>query len=992
MVKRLKKPPDQSSQAPDDAFPASIGFDGYVVALGASAGGLEALEQFFQNVPPDSGAAYVVIQHLSPDHKSLMASLLSRHTQMPVCVVENGMAITENRVYLIPPGCLLSLAGSQLQLMPKNPRGLSLPIDLFFSSLAEEFGPRAIAVILSGTGSDGTRGAIAINAAGGLLLAQEPETSKFDGMPRSVMATGVVDEVLPAQALGLRILGHIQQKPAPILPPDSSVPMGDSQAMDGILHILHQVGGVNFRDYKPATVMRRIDRRLHVRHAADYASYLHLLESDRSEVVTLRRDILIPVTSFFRDTAAFEDLAKTVIDAIVRERKENQPIRVWVAGTSTGEEAYSIAILFVEAFERARRWFEIKIFATDVEQQNIDAAGSGVFPESIASEVSPLRLERFFTQRGSHFMVKSEIRQSIVFARHNLLDDPPFTRMDLVTCSNILIYFQVPAQERVLRRLQYALLPGSHLFLGSSESLGELAADFSVVNARQKIFRILRPAALPIDLHRDKNVTPGEVKARHIRPRRGYGLSSEAAAIDSGQSLLLKAYAPPSMLLTAKREVIHTYGKARRYLHFPEGSVTLELSRLLHERLLPIALALLHKVTREGLAIRSEPLRITLTDGTEERLRLVARTAEEDDSAGVPRSEVQAEPYLLLSFEPEENAQVMGDIRPLDVDAETLERIEGLERELLATRESLQATVEELETSNEELQATNEELMASNEELQSSNEELQSMNEELYTVNAENQEKIQLMNRANADLDTMARAVSIATVFVDEHLGITRFTPEAVNFFPIQDADIGRSLNNFAHTLDFPDFGTALRDTVETGKMVEREVNTLDGANYLLRILPYQIHEGTIRGAVISLIDINALHNSRRLQDVIDSLIEHVAEIDSAGRITLINAAWREFARTNGDPDLLTCGLGVNYLEICARSDDPFARQAYLGLKNVLSGAAQTFYMEYPCHSPEEQRWFLMYASPTQLSGGGAIVSHINITSWVKDREQPGTT
>lgn len=852
-----------SGQPPQEiTSPRSIGgFDGYVVGLGASAGGLEALEQFFQNVPPDTGAAYVVIQHLSPDHKSLMASLLSRHTPMPVSVVENGMTITENRVYLIPPGSLLTLFGAQLQLKPKNPRGLNLPIDLFFSSLAEAFGPRAIAVILSGTGSDGTRGAIAINAAGGLLLAQEPESCKFDGMPRSVMATGVVDEVLPAQALGPRILGHIQQKPAPVLQADSSVPMGDSQAMDGILHLLHQVGGVNFRDYKPATVMRRIDRRLHVRHAADYESYLHLLENDRSEIVTLRRDILIPVTSFFRDTAAFEDLAKTVIDAIVRDRPENQPIRVWVAGTSTGEEAYSIAILFVEAFERARRWFELKIFATDVEQQNIDAAGSGVFPESIASEVSPQRLERFFTTRGSHFLVKSEIRQSIVFARHNLLDDPPFTRMDLVTCRNILIYFQIAAQERVLRRLQYALLPGSHLFLGSSESLGEIATDFSVVNSRQKIFKILRPAVLPIDLQRDKSALPGDAKTRHIRTRRGVILSSEAAAIDNGQQQLLKAYAPPSILLTSKREVIHTYGDARRYLHFPVGSITLELSRLLHERLLPIALALLHKVTREGQAIHSEPLRITLADGVEERLRLVARVAADNEILGVTRIDALADPYMLLSFEPAEDALAASEIRPLDVEAETLERIEGLEGELLATRESLQATVEELETSNEELQATNEELMASNEELQSSNEELQSMNEELYTVNAENQEKIQLMNRANADLDTMARAVKIATVFVDEHLGITRFTPEAVNFFPIQEVDIGRRLDNFSNTLNYPDFGAALRATLATGEMVEREVNTLAGANYLLRILPYQIRENleeTIRGAVISLINITS--------------------------------------------------------------------------------------------------------------------------------------
>ncbi|MBL8489832.1 MAG: hypothetical protein JNM82_03540, partial [Rhodocyclaceae bacterium] len=637
-------------------------FDGYVIGIGASAGGLDALERFFQGIPADSGAAFVVIQHLSPDHKSMMANLLARHTRMPVTVVEDAMALEADHVYLIPPGSLMTVSAGQLHLSPKNPRGLSLPIDLFFTSLAREYGSRAVAVVLSGTGSDGTRGAVTVNDAGGFLLAQDLESAKFDGMPRSVIATGLVDEVLPPEALAARILDHIHQAPRPHLVQGGQplVPLEKGSALEEILHLLHQLGGVNFRDYKAATVLRRIERRMQVRHVPDFDAYLRLMEGDRGEVISLRREILIPVTSFFRDTESFELLGRNSVQAILEEKRDGQPIRVWVAGASTGEEAYSIAILFAEACETLRRWPPLKIFATDVEQQNIEVAGGGVYSESIAAEVSPERLERYFTKRGNHFVIKNEIRQNIVFARHNLLEDPPFTRMDLVSCRNVLIYFQPQAQERTLRRLQYSMLPGAPLFLGRSESLADLSRDFSPISGKHKIFKVLRHVSLTMDA-----IEPGRPRLAGDSGRRGtmghgrHRPTVESGLIDAGQTQLLRSYVPPSLLVSPSHELIHVFGEAQRYLRVPEGSATLELGRMLPERLGPVALALLHRAAKDNGPVRSDLVPYELPDGSAERVRLVARPV------SIPGSPERA---LLLTLDGEPIPEPSPTLPTIDVD------------------------------------------------------------------------------------------------------------------------------------------------------------------------------------------------------------------------------------------------------------------------------------------------------------------------------------
>ncbi|NBC15121.1 MAG: PAS domain-containing protein [Gammaproteobacteria bacterium] len=952
----------------------------YVVAVGASAGGLDALERFFHGLPTQSGAAYVVIQHLSPDHKSMMGNLLGRHTGMPVVTVEDGMEIKPDRVHLIPPASVMSVARNQLRLSPKNPRGLTLPIDLFFTALAREFGKFAIGVVLSGTGSDGTRGAVAINDAGGLLLAQEPESAKFDGMPRSVIATGLVDGTLPPEELGPRVMDHISQAPRPrIRPPEEGITADRQSALEETMHLLQQQGGIDFREYKPATVMRRIERRMQVRHVPDLENYARLLDGDRTELNALRRELLIPVTSFFRDPVAFEVLAQTAIDTIVKERSENQPIRIWVPGASTGEEAYSIAILFAEACTRARRWPPIKLFATDVEQHNVDFGSAGVFSEAITTEVSPERLEQWFYKRGNHFVIKNEIRQNIVFARHNLLQDPPFTRMDLVSCRNLLIYFRAEAQDRALRRLQYALAPGGFLYLGSSETLAQLQTDFTAVNSKAKVFRILRHVALPLETGASQlQRLTGGASAHPRRHSQKDRQLTDAAAIEAGESVLLRSYAPTSLLLNANQELMHVFGDVSHYLRIGEGAVTLDLAKLLPPSLAPVAQALLHKTARGQEPLRSDLLTMQLPDGSSERLRLVARSV----------SLEQGEAHLLLSFEPdltpvEDVAPLGGDIATMNMDQEHAERVQTLERELAATRESLQATIEELETANEELQATNEELMASNEELQSSNEELQSVNEELYTVNAENQEKIEILNRLNADLDNMAKAAAIATIFVDENLLLTRFTPEATSLFKIRDGDLGRSIEDFTNLLDYPEFVEELKRTIIAGEMTQREIRAANGRLYLLRVLPYAVREHEARGAVATFVDVTVLRDAERLQAVLDSLPEHVALLDDDGEVKMINRAWREFALSHHAEG----GLGGRYPGAWAGEsgfDASLERELRNGLDKLIRGANEELSMIYPYHGEDGERWFAMHAAPIVHGTGGIVVSHVDITRWYR--------
>ena len=960
-------------------------FRGFVVGVGASAGGLDALERLFSTLPVDSGAAFVVIQHLSPDHKSMMDNLLSRYTDMPVRVVEHDMHLAPDAVFLIPPGKSMRLASDRLLLSPKPEHGLSLPIDIFFASMAEQYGDRALAVVLSGTGSDGSRGVVAVNAGGGFVFVQDPTTSKFDGMPRSAIATGLVDVVASAEGLAARLLEHLRaprEAGQRLLGIDSTG--AHAQPLDGILERLVASSGIDFREYKPTTVLRRIERRMQVLRAASLADYHERLVGSMDEQSLLRRELLIPVTRFFRDTEAFEQLAEQVIPDLVQQGNLLEPIRVWVACCATGEEAYTIAILFAEAFQRLGRSRPLKIFATDVEQQYLDHAAAGAYSDTIAAEVSARRLEQFFLERQGGFVVRPEIRQMVIFARHNLVADPPFTRMDLVTCRNALIYFQPVAQERALRRLQYALAPGSHLMLGPSESLGVMHRDFHALPGRYKVYRLLRRERLPISLD-----SPG----RHLPTvrrvvRRPMPLAPTVDAtpwVSAGQRELHAGYVPPSLLIGPTRELLHVYGSGRELLQIGEGQVTLDVLKLLPTELVWAAGLLLQAVATENRPQRSAALRVGLGDDAR-RLRLVARPVAADQERGRP----DESGLVLLSFEP-----VAEDITGNDVvadlpalDAAQQRRVEALERELDITNDSLQATIEELETANEELQATNEELMASNEELQSTNEELQSVNEELYTVNSEFQEKVDVLNSVNADLENISKAAAIPTMFVDEALRLTRFTPELSQLFKVRESDRGRSIEDFANLLDYPELFVDLRRTLAGGVVTEREVKSRSGDWWLARIQPYAGRVPGSSRAVMTFVNVSSLKDSQRLQAIIDSLAEHIAVVDAQGTITTVNEAWRRFAASNGDEGLRVCGPGTNYLRVCAQAalEDDDARRAHNGLAGVLEGRLQRFTLNYPCHTEDRKQWFLMHVGPVAHPGGGAVVSHIDVTAWMQGR------
>jgi two-component system CheB/CheR fusion protein len=960
------------------ATPVAKPFDGYVACIGASAGGLDALEKFFQACPVDSGAAFVVVQHLSPDHKSMMNNLLARHTSMPVIMVEDDMAIEANMVYLIPPGTIMHVTAGHLHLTPKNPRGLTLPIDIFLFSLAEVYGKHALGVILSGTGTDGTRGAVAINAAGGFLMAQEPESAKFDGMPRSVISTGIVDAILPAEELPLRLVAHILNLPYRELEAEAKVipyaTMSNEEVLAACLHLLLQIGGIDFSDYKPATIMRRIERRMQVRHTPELYQYLDLLENDRGEVITLRREMLISVTSFFRDPETFAELAEKVISPLVAQKLAGDTIRVWVAGVATGEEAYTIGMLFMEAFERERRWPNLKIFATDVDMQCVETAGVGQYPESAAAELSAERLERFFTKKGDTFVIKNELRQCVVFARHNLLADPPFTKMDLVTCRNTLIYFKSVAQERALRSLQYAINQGGALLLGSSESLAAMTEGLQTINAKHKLFRRKGPASAPFLNRKVGAIYPHPVLDKAPLGSKGRRRPADNNIADAGVAALMAKFAPPAILVNENHEAVHLYGEVNVFLQNKEGAASLQVNRMLPDALTPVASALLYKAARDKCMLVSDLVDVKLNNGQQYRLRLSVHPV---DSASEER-------LSLLCFEVESTRDVEA-VEAINVDEETVARIHILERELGATRESLQATIEELETSNEELQATNEELMASNEELQSSNEELQSVNEEMSTVNAEFQEKMLIVSRVNADLDSMAKAAGVATVFVDAQQLITRFSPDACHIFKLRDSDVGRPLDDISHLLRYPGLMDDMVQTLRTERMIEREIVSLDEQKtYLVRMLPYQVPSSTLRGAVATFVDVTAYHDAKRLQAIIDALPEHIAVLDVTGKVVMINKSWSRFAIANGDTDLGRLGIGANYLEACRDIDVGTAVAD--GLRSVLDGSSPMFSMEYACHSPNEKRWYVMNAAPVIGQDFGAVVSHVNITAHHKAR------
>ena len=889
-----------------------------VVGVGASAGGLESLERLFGNLPTTTGMAFVVLQHLSPDFKSLMDELLGRRTPMPVRLAENDTLVEPDSVYLLPPMKEMVIRDRRLMLSDRDPRhGLAMPIDLFFRSLAHDLGERAIAVVLSGSGSDGSRGVKEIRRAGGVVFCESPDTAAFNGMPLSALATGAVDQVLGPEAIAQAIarLGQPDADPAGSLDPTAGEDE-ESAGVAAILRLLRDEHGIDFSHYKASTVTRRIERRLTLNHSLDLPNYIETLRADARELNLLYEDLLIGVTRFFRDDRAFQVLEERIIPEIVERAAKEDPaaaIRVWVPGCATGQEAYSIAMLLHEQLSARQRPVNVKILATDVHKSSLEVASAGIYaPEQVVG-INPARLERFFTLKPNGYQISQTLRESIVFAPHNLIRDAPFTKLDLITCRNLLIYFQPHAQKTVLTLFHFALKTGGFMFLGSSESPGGLVDEFDTIDEHAKVYRKRRDIGLPRDL---KLPLPRGIAAPAVPSllSRGAGVSPQLLAV---YDRLLDRFMPPSFLVDGEGMLVDTFGSAESLLKPVRRRPSHSLLDMLDDNLRTVISGALHRVRKEPVLVRYDGVPVASLAG---RFSVIADPLR--DSRGsvthvlISLTSEQGAPAVMpvRAAEPAraESAALPSSVATLDVQGMTRDEMTALQDELSYTKENLQSAIQELETTNEELQATNEELVASNEELQSTNEELHSVNEELYTVNAEYQKKNVELQELNDDIEHLLEGTDVGTLFLDRQLCIRKFTPRIEELFHVITHDIGRPIQTFTHDLLYPTLSSDIVTVLERGTTIEAQTWDTRGRCYFLRILPYRARTedaaspgrteapasvgAGVRlpdGVVITLTDISALEQARakvaQLSAIVESSDDAIVSATVDGTITSWN-------------------------------------------------------------------------------------------------------
>jgi two-component system, chemotaxis family, CheB/CheR fusion protein len=833
------EPAAGAGPAPGGAFP--------VVGIGASAGGLDALEHFFAQVPPDPGMAFVVVTHSQPGRASLLPQILGRQTAMPIREVNEPTPVAPDHVYIAPSGRLLTIERGVLlpaEAPEHGPR--ALPIDHFFRSLAADRGEHAVGVVLSGTGSDGTIGIKEIKGASGMVMTQEEGSARYPSMPHSAAALTLVDYVLPPGEMPTCLVAYVDQRRARAAVPTAAHDGDGIEDLKQIFLLLRRHVGHDFSAYKPSTLRRRIERRMNVHRLATAPDYARLLQKDPGELDVLFHELLINVTSFFRDPAAFSALG-SVLSALVAELPPDHTIRAWVPGCSTGEEAYTIAMLLREALDGASGHNMVQVFATDLDQGAIEVARAGIYPASIAADVGQPRLERFFVAEGGAYRIRKDLRETVVFAPQNLITDPPFTRLDLLSCRNLLIYLSVPLQARILPLFHYALRTGGTLMLGSSEGIGPFSELFDAVDKKWKIFRRRANAATvyPPDLV----PTSPRVDARPLG-RSTRHIADAAPPPAPVQHLLFDHLVPPSLLVTDNGDIVHIHGRTGELLEMPPGPLThpnalamardglaLELGSALHA-----ATALDGVTTRPDVRIKANGHWIR-TDLRVERIR------DPGPFAGL----------FLVAFERVRPDVEEPEVAPPDAPA----RIAELRRELQQGREMHQVVIEELEAANEELKSTNEELQSTNEELQSTNEELetskeemQSLNEELQTVNAELQDNLDQLARTNDDIKNLLDATDIATVFLDERLRIKRFTEQARHVIPLIPSDVGRPIADLVPRLRYDALSADAEEVLRTLAPSDTEVRSEDGRWYLIRIRPYRTGDNVIDGLVITFVDV----------------------------------------------------------------------------------------------------------------------------------------
>ncbi len=878
-----------------------------IVGLGASAGGLEAFEQFFRNMPADSDMAFVLVSHLDPSHASILTEILQRTTTMRVAEAQDQMQITPNCVYVIPPNRDMTIFNGSLQLsIPAMPHGQRMPIDAFLRSLAEDQAEKAIGIILSGTGTDGTLGLRAILGAGGITFAQEPTTAKFDGMPSSAIQAGYVSHILPVEEIPKVLMTGVHnlilQRPTPII------------ALSGINRILMQLRtstGHDFSLYKKSTITRRIQRRMSQHSIEDTETYARFLKEHPSEIGSLFKELLINVTNFFRDPEAFVTLKQEILPPLLANKGDDYVFRVWVAGCATGEEAYSIAMVLRELMDENRYDFKVQLYSTDLADDAINAARSGCYPPNISQDVTPERLRRFFIKEDGGYRVKKEIREMVVFAVQNVIKDPPFTKLDLLSCRNLMIYLEPELQNRLIPAFHYALKPGGVLFLSPSEGIGNHTELFTTLSRKWKFYSSVPTVASTRAIL--SNNLSWATQVSHKAPEEVIKSAKDTNLAELTRRMLLQFYAPASVVTDSKGHILYVYGETGEYLRPAPGQASLSMVDMAREGLqLELRTAILSASSNTPVLNRELSVK---TNGDFHPVSLSVRSLSNPN---------EQSSLLLVSFQdlppPPVAAKPEGKSRVSKPDEQRL--IEELKSELAYTKENLQATIEEqfasneeLKCTNEEMQSTNEELQSTNEELETSKEELQSINEELVTVNSELQAKIVQLADMQNDMKNLLDNIHIGTIFLDQQLIIRRFTRDATQIYRLVASDVGRALSDIKPELEGEDLLDAAHTVLDNLVPIEREVKTLSGNWYMARIQPYRTLENMIDGVVMTFTNVTehtrslAIQEARLLAEgIVNTVREPLLVLDAELKVVAAN---RSFYRCFDVTDKDTLGRSI---------------------------------------------------------------------------------
>ena len=966
-----RHPPNPSAPDPSgEAFPTESGFP--IVAIGASAGGLEAFEQFLRAMPDDSGMGFVVLQHLDPTHASILTEILQRSTRMPVNEARDQVVVEPDHVYVIPPNRDMVIIQGALGLSePRGPRGRHMPIDSFMRSLADDQGALAVGIVLSGTGTDGTLGLRAILGAGGLCLVQDPATAKYDGMPASAIQAGYASQVLAVEDMPKALAADARLRE--LMVQNRKSPINDKR-LARVLMRLRAATGHDFSQYKKSTLGRRIARRMVQHGLVDVEAYERYLNEHPDEVQALFCELLINVTSFFRDPEVFDFLKASVLPALLANRSETEPLRIWVAGCATGEEAFSLAMLLRELADDLHRELPTQIYSTDIDPDAIAVGRAGLYPPNIAQDVSPERLRRFFVKEEKGYRVRKEIREMVVFALQSVIKDPPFTRLDVLSCRNLLIYLEPELQDRLMPIFHYALRPGGVLCLSPSESIGNHPDLYEPIERKFSLYRAKpslasRRALLSSRIAWTPETRTVELVGMGLRPREG-------SVAEIARRALLQSFAPASVLTELNGDILYVHGETGPYLRLAPGQPTHNILDMARDGLQLELREALQQAAVEGAPMLEREITIREPEDT----LTVALTVRLLQGPGAGHR------LLLVSFRNVKRAAPRRGARKAQAgESAEAKRIEALERELVLSKQGMgamveeqQASNEELQSANEELQSTNEELQSTNEELETSKEELQSVNEELVTVNSELHSKVEQLTSMQDDMKNLLDNISVGAIFLDRSLLIRRFTQDAAHVYRLVSTDLGRPLADIRSELKDVDLLADARAVMKTLVSVEREVQSLEGTWYLVRIQPYRTTDNVIDGVVLTFNDVtDRVHAiaDRRARDLAEAIVDTVHEplVVLDGQLKVV-AANRAYATRFGGP--VQALLGKRFYEIGDRQWDV---EAMHGLLDVTLPSERTFEArelthQVPGMGPAPQQLRLSARRVAEAGGGSELV------------------